>query len=104
MKRSISDGPYLLLVLGHLNASSVHKITEEEVRKVLKTGSLNYLSSENSKATIASIFSEFEVDLLLKAARQAGGNIQTVAAIYSETLMLGLPKSPKWELFFERMQ
>jgi hypothetical protein len=93
----------LELIAGHLSVSSDKHVGADQVGLALKAGHLGAIEDNDLRLLTACIFSETRVNLLIRAAGEAGADLHSVDALYRETRSLNMPASPEWETFRQEM-
>lgn len=90
------------LVATHLNAPYGPIVAEEDIARSFRAGRVMTRSSKAS-AIMAHLFIEIEPRLVVQCAREIGVPLSMVDALYRDTLDLGAPVCPPWELAVEHL-
>lgn len=84
------------LIANHMNVPYGKIVSEEDVAASFRHGRLS-ASSLEANAILAFFFNEIEPSLIIRCARELGVSLQTVNALYKDTLARGCCASPAWE-------
>ncbi|MDH1902110.1 hypothetical protein N5D67_07325 [Comamonas aquatica] len=84
------------LIASHMNVPYGQIVSEADVAASFQRGKLSAASLE-ANGILAPFFNEIEPSLIIRCARELGVSLQTVNALYEDTLTRGFCASPAWE-------
>ena len=86
------------LAVTHLNAPAGSVLSEAQLTRSLRDGSVRGIADSPAAAALVSyLFVEVEPRLIAQCASDAGASLAQADLLYQESLRDGLPRVPAWE-------